>query len=58
MPSIGCSGRAVVRRLHRGPEGRFGLTPLADALRSDAPGSVLPVVLMLGDPQYQRPGDV
>jgi hypothetical protein len=36
-------------------DGRFGLTPLADALRSGVPGSVLPVVLMLGDPQYQGP---
>ncbi|GAB2682556.1 methyltransferase [Kribbella swartbergensis] len=38
-----------------GPDGRFGLTPLGNGLRSGTPGSVLPVVLMLGDPQYQAP---
>ncbi len=36
-------------------DGRFSLTPLADALRSGTPDSVLPVVLMLGAPQYQGP---
>jgi hypothetical protein len=38
-----------------GPDGRFGLTPLGNRLRSGSPGSVRPVVLMLGDPQYQGP---
>jgi hypothetical protein len=38
-----------------GRDGRFGLTPLGNGLRSGIPGSVLPVVLMLGDPQYQGP---
>ena len=37
------------------PDGRFGLTPLASELRSGTPDSMLPVILMLGDPQYQRP---
>lgn len=36
-------------------DGRFELTPLANGLRSDAPGSMRPVVLMLGDPRYQGP---
>lgn len=35
-------------------EGRFGLTPLADALRSDTANSMRPVVLMLGHPRYQE----
>jgi hypothetical protein len=38
-----------------GPDGRFGLTPLGNRLRSGTSGSMLPVVLMLGDPQYQGP---
>ena len=37
-------------------DGRFGLTPLAEGLRSRTPDSMLPVVLMLGDPSYQGPG--
>ncbi|TNC19673.1 methyltransferase [Georgenia sp. 311] len=36
------------------PDGRFALTPLAERLRSDVPGSMRDVVLMLGDPTYQR----
>jgi hypothetical protein len=36
-------------------DGRFGLTPLADCLRSGTPDSMLPVILMLGDPHYQQP---
>lgn len=36
-------------------DGRFGLTPLASALRSGTPDSIRPVVLMLGDPRYQGP---
>ena len=41
------------------PDGRFDLTPLANSLRSEAADSMLPVLLMLGDPQYQRPwGDL
>ena len=35
--------------------GRFALTPLAHGLRSTTPDSVRPVILMLGDPRYQRP---
>jgi len=31
------------------PDGRFELTPLADALRSNAPGSVRPLALLYGD---------
>jgi hypothetical protein len=37
------------------PDGRYGLTGLGKGLRSGTPGSMLPVVLMLGDPQYQGP---
>jgi hypothetical protein len=37
------------------PDGRFAPTPMAERLRSGTPGSVLPVVLMLGDPDYQAP---
>ena len=37
------------------PDGRFDLTPLARGLRSGTPDSMLPVILMLGDAQYQRP---
>lgn len=36
-------------------DGRFTLTRLGHTLRSDTPGSMVPVVLMLGDPQYQGP---
>jgi hypothetical protein len=32
------------------PDGRFELTPLADLLRSDVPGSVRPLALLYGDP--------
>ena len=31
------------------PDGRFELTPLADLLRSDAPGSLRPLALLYGD---------
>ena len=36
-------------------DGRFGLTPLAGALRSGTPDTMRPVILMLGDPRYQGP---
>jgi hypothetical protein len=36
-------------------DGRYGLTALGKGLRSGTPGSLLPVVLMLGDPLYQGP---
>lgn len=36
------------------PDGRFGLTPMADRLRSGTGGSIRPVILMLGHPDYQR----
>ena len=38
-----------------GGDGRFGLTALGKGLRSGTTGSMLPVILMLGDPQYQGP---
>ena len=38
-----------------GSDGRFGLTPLADVLRSGTSDSMRPVILMLGDPRYQGP---
>ena len=38
-----------------GSDGRFGLTPLAEGLRSGTPRSIRPVILMLGDPHYQGP---
>lgn len=36
-------------------DGRYRLTPLAEGLRSGTPTSMVPVVLMLGDPRYQGP---
>jgi hypothetical protein len=47
-----CATFGVVRERR---DGRFGLTSLGSRLRSDARDSMLPVVLMLGDPAYQRP---
>ena len=46
-----CAAFGVFRE---GPDGRFGLTPLANGLRSGTRDSMLPVILMLGDPRYQR----
>ena len=37
------------------PRGLFGLTPVAEGLRSGTSDSMLPVILMLGDPAYQGP---
>ena len=37
------------------PDGRFDMTALAEPLRSETPNSMLPVILMLGDSQYQQP---
>ncbi|HEY5981294.1 MAG TPA: methyltransferase [Microlunatus sp.] len=37
------------------PDGQFDLTPLALGLRSGTPDSMVPVILMLGHPDYQRP---
>jgi hypothetical protein len=34
-------------------DGRFSLTPAGATLRSDSPGSLRSVVLMIGDPRYQ-----
>jgi len=45
-----CASFGVFRE---GPDGRFGLTPLANALRSGTPASMRPVILMVGDPRYQ-----
>lgn len=45
-----CAASGVFRET---PDGRFRLTPQARALRAGTPGSVRPVVLMLGDPAYQ-----
>ena len=45
-----CAAFGVFRE---GTDGRFGLTPLANALRSGTHDSMLPVILMLGDPLYQ-----
>ena len=47
-----CAAFGVFRE---GADGRFGLTPLANGLRSGTPDSMLPVILMLGDPHYQGP---
>ena len=38
-----------------GPDEHFRLTPMGKGLRSGTAESLLPVVLMLGDPQYQGP---
>jgi hypothetical protein len=40
------------------PGKRFALTPLADCLRSDVPGSQRAAALMMGDEQYQSWADV
>jgi hypothetical protein len=40
-----------------GDDGRFGLTPQAEPLRSDAPDSVRDYILMVGDEWYWRPWD-
>ena len=46
---------AALRIFLQDADGRFALTPMADRLRSERPDSVLPVILMLGDPDYQAP---
>ena len=38
-----------------GEDGRFRLTPLAEPLRSDAPGSLRPFAVMLGEEWHWRP---
>jgi O-methyltransferase domain/Dimerisation domain len=45
-----CATLGVFRE---GADGRFRLTPLANALRSGTGDSMLPVILMLGDSHYQ-----
>ena len=45
-----CAAFGVFRE---GTDGRFELTPLANGLRSGTRDSMLPVILMLGDPHYQ-----
>ena len=45
-----CAAFGVFRE---GTDGRFGLTPLANGLRSGTRDSMLPVILMLGDTHYQ-----
>lgn len=45
-----CAALGVFRE---GADGRFELTPLANGLRSGTRDSMLPVILMLGDPHYQ-----
>lgn len=39
-------------------QGRFGLTPLAECLRSDRPGSQYSVALMMGDEHYRAWADL
>lgn len=39
-------------------QGRFGLTPLAECLRSDRPGSQYSVALMMGEEHYRAWGDL
>lgn len=46
-----CASWGAFREL---PDGRFALTPLADRLRSGTESSMRDVVLMLGNPSYQR----
>lgn len=40
------------------PDGRFRLTPMADALRKDAPDSKWAMAMMLGDEPYHAWGDL
>lgn len=46
-----CAGWGVFRE---DGAGRFALTPSAELLRSDVPGSMREVVLMMGHPTYQQ----
>jgi hypothetical protein len=47
-----CAALGVFRE---GPDGRFRMTSPANGLRSGTRDSMLPVILMLGDPRYQGP---
>lgn len=49
---------ASVGIFSEGADGRFGLTPLADCLRSDVPGSQLAMALMMGEEHYRCWGDL
>ena len=40
-----------------GEAGRFGLTPQAEPLRSDAPDSIRDYILLVGEEWYSRPSD-
>ena len=40
-----------------GDDGRFGLTPRAEPLRSDAPDSIRDYILLLGEEWYSGPSD-
>jgi hypothetical protein len=40
-----------------GEDGRFGLTPRAEPLRSDAPDSIRNYILLVGEEWYSRPSD-
>jgi O-methyltransferase domain/Dimerisation domain len=40
-----------------GEDGRFGLTPQAEPLRSDAPDSIRDYILLVGEEWYSRPSD-
>ena len=44
---------AMVGVLTEGPEQRFGLTPLGEALKTDAPGSMRTILIVTGSPFFQ-----
>jgi hypothetical protein len=49
---------ASVDVFHEGKDGRFGLTPLAEYLQSDVPGSLRAVAMMHGELEYRPYGEV
>jgi hypothetical protein len=50
-------GLASVGVFAEDAQGRFGLTPLAEVLRSDVPGSMRAAAVMMGDEHYRAWGD-
>ncbi len=57
-PCTGCSGAGGVGNFAEDESGRFALTPLAEPLRSDVPGSKRAFVMMTGDLQYRALAEI
>src|SRR5262249_58217096 len=49
--------RASAGIFAEGEDGRFGLTPQAEALRSDSPDSIRDYILLVGEEWYSGPSD-